>query len=194
MDAAAKTFSSVSAKLKQVSYNKVLNDTSEGTGEMRLKKTKQGLIGIINFDPPDVRIYHIANGKVEIYYPKGNLVNSYDLSKYRKSVDAALALGFGTSGSELQKEYSMKVLGEDTVQSTATTHLELIPKSPEILKLIPRIELWIQNGKSYPIQVKQIQSTKDYSMFQYSDIKINPPLPASDFELKLPPNVKRTSK
>ena len=192
MDASAKTFDSVSAKIKQTSYNELLKETSESPGQMRLKKTKKGIVGIYDFSPPDVRTYHIDGGTVEIYYPNNNSVDIYDLSKYKKTVDSGLTLGFGTSGTEIQQEYQVKVLGTETVQSTPTTHLELIPKSKEVLKLIPQIELWIQNGKyPYPVQVKQIQSSKDYSMVVYSDVKINPRLPASDFELKLPAGVKK---
>jgi outer membrane lipoprotein-sorting protein len=190
MDASSKKFEAVSAKIKHITYTAVLNDSSEESGEMRLKKTTKGLVGTVQFSPPDDRTYSFNGGEVRIYYPKTNIAEIYDMGKYKKSVDSALALGFGTSGADLQREYEIKVIGPDTVQSTPATHLQLTPKSAEVLKLVPQIELWIQNGSSNPVQVKQVQPSKDYSMFIYSDVKLNPQLPASAYELKLPKGVR----
>jgi outer membrane lipoprotein-sorting protein len=192
MDASAKTFQSVSAKLKQTSYTAALKETNdEGTGEMRLKRTKQGLIGVVVFAPPDERTFHFSGGKVEIYHPKSNSADIYDVGKHKSAIDRGLMLGFGTSGSDLQKEYSIKVLGSETVQSVPATHLDLTPKSGELRKLIMHIELWIVDGKSYPVQDKIVQPSNDYSIFVYSDVKTNPSLPNSAFELNLPAGVVR---
>ncbi len=191
MDASAKKFQSVSATIKQITYNELLKDTSEGMGEMRLKKTNKGLVGIVDFAPPDKRTYHFNGGTVEIYYPKTNIEEIYDVSKYKGTMERALTLGFGTSGAELQKDYTIKMIGPDKVHGVAASHLELSPKSAEMQKLVTKVELWIQDGESYPVQEKGIQPSKDYTMFVYSDVKINPPLAPSSFEMKVPAGVKR---
>ncbi len=192
MDESAKKFQSVSAKLKETSFNAVLKETNdEGTGEMRLKRTKQGLVGVVVFGPPDPRTFHFNGGKVQIYHPKANSVDVYDVGKHKTAIDRGLMLGFGTSGAELQKDYSIKVIGSETIESVPATHLELTPKSAELRKLIQRIELWIRDGESYPVQDKVIQPSNDYSLFIYSDVKKNPPLPSSAFELNLGPDVVR---
>jgi outer membrane lipoprotein-sorting protein len=57
--------------------------------------------------------------------------------------------------------------------------------------MITRIDLWIQEGQSSPIQEKVTQPSKDYVLISYSDLKVNPDLPDSAFDLKLPEGVKR---
>ena len=101
MDTEAKKFQSFSAKLKQVEYTAVLKQSSESTGEIRIKRTKSGLIGLVTFNAPEDRIIHFAGGKVEIFYPKAKTEDIYDVGKYQGEMDHWLALGFGTSGADL---------------------------------------------------------------------------------------------
>ena len=190
MDTSAKTFQSFSANIKEISYVEVLKESTTENGVMRLKRTKKGLVGIVEFAPPDQRTYHFDGGKAEIYRPKVKIKEVYDLSKYKGTLDRALTIGFGTSGAELRSDYTIKVVGPETIQEIPTTHLQLTPKSAEIQKLITTVDLWIQEGKSYPVQDKILQPSKEYSIFIYSDVKINPPLPNSAFELKVPSDVK----
>ncbi|HWZ30077.1 MAG TPA: hypothetical protein VNX18_02010 [Bryobacteraceae bacterium] len=193
MDASAKTFKSVSASISQIDYTDALKESSENTGQMRLKRIKKGLAGILDFFPPDVRTYHFDGGKVEIYYPKSKTKEVYDVGKYQSFLDRAISLGFGTSGADLLKDYAVKLVGPERIQSTATTHLELSPKSAEVQKLVTRIDLWIMEGKSYPVQEKGLYPSKDYKIVMYSDVKITPPnsqLPDSDFELRVPKDVR----
>jgi outer membrane lipoprotein-sorting protein len=67
--------------------------------------------------------------------------------------------------------------------------LELIPKSEEVRNLTTKIELWIPEGKSNPVQEKLTQPSKNYHLVVFSDVKLNVPLPDSDYSLKLPPGV-----
>jgi outer membrane lipoprotein-sorting protein len=66
-----------------------------------------------------------------------------------------------------------------------------MPKTDELKKLITKIELWVPEGQANPIQEKVTEPSKNYELVTYSDIKVNPALPDSAFELKLPPKVKK---
>jgi len=58
-------------------------------------------------------------------------------------------------------------------------------------KLITKIELWIPEGQSNPVRAKFSEPSKNYELVDYSDIKVNPALPDSAFDWKLPRNVKK---
>jgi outer membrane lipoprotein-sorting protein len=128
--------------------------------------------------------------KAEIYYPKIKTVQVYDLGKYRQLVDQFLLLGFGSSGKELRKSYSLRVVGEDKVSGELTTRLELLPKSKSARKHLGKVELWISTS-GYPLQQKFYQPSGDYVLITYSDLKINPDFPEDALKLKLPGDVKR---
>jgi len=191
MDAAAQNFRALSADMKRVQFTAVINEASEMQGIMRLKRIKNGTMGIVEFQQPEQRTVYVKGHDVQVYYPKANTVEIYDASKYTSNIDQFLLLGFGTSSAELQKSYDLKAAGEETVSGMPTTRIELIPKTDELKKLITKIELWVPEGQANPIQEKVTEPSKNYELVTYSDIKVNPALPDSAFELKLPPKVKK---
>jgi outer membrane lipoprotein-sorting protein len=191
MDRAAAEFHSLSAQMKRVQFTAVLNESSEMDGVLRLRRTKAGTKGVVEFQQPEQRIVFIEGKQIQIYYPKANTVEFYDASKYSSNMDQILLLGFGTSAAELKKSYDIKDGGTQKISGAAATRLELTPQSPELQKLITKIELWIPEGQSNPIRAKFSEPSKNYELVDYTDIKVNPDLPDSAFEFKPPPKVKK---
>jgi outer membrane lipoprotein-sorting protein len=191
MDRAAREFHSLSAQMKRVQFTAVLSESSEMEGVLRLKRVKDGTQGVIEFQQPEQRTVFIKDKSVQIYYPKANSVEIYDASKYATNMDQILLLGFGTSSMELKKSYDFKDGGSQKINGVDTTRIELTPQAAELKKLITKIELWIPEGQSNPIRAKFSEPSKNYELVDYSDIKVNPVLPESAFELKLPSKVKK---
>ena len=193
MDQGAKVFKSLSATVQQTVYTDVLTETDVDNGTFKMMKSgKDKFVFLADFTGQDARKVHITGNTVEIYHPKANNVEIYDARKYTKSIDQYLFVGFGTPSAELLKTYTVTLGGAETIAGVKTTRIDLAPKSAEAKKLFKMIQLWIPDGKANPIQEKAITGNegKDYRLVQFSDAKINPPLPASDFELNLPPGVK----
>lgn len=191
LDKTAAQNTSFAAKLTRTEYTAVLDLAEESSGEIRLKRTKDGTIGVVEFLKPDVKTIRFTGKTFEQYFPKANLVEVYDLGKQSKVLDRYLLLSFGLTGAEMRKDYSVKALGEATIAGVKTTHLELIPKDKEALKLLAKVELWIPEGQSYAIQQKVIEPNKDYQTFVYADAKVNPGLPDSAFAFIPPANATR---
>jgi outer membrane lipoprotein-sorting protein len=102
-------------------------------------------------------------------------------------------IGFGTSGSELAKDYDMTVLGLEPLkgQPGKFIRMRLLPKSAEAKEYVKSLELWIaEQGDPYPVREKILAPSGDYRLVTYSDLKINPALKADALQLKLPPGVK----
>jgi outer membrane lipoprotein-sorting protein len=191
MDRAAAEFRSLSAGMKRVQFTAVLSESSEMDGAVRLRRTKGGTQGIVEFQQPEQRTVFINRKEVQIYYPKAKTVEIYDASKYTSNMDQILLLGFGTSAAELKKSYDIKDGGVQKINGADTTRIELTPRSDEMKKLITKIELWIPEGQSNPVRAKFSEPSKNYELVDYSDIKVNPALPESAFAWKLPPGVKK---
>jgi outer membrane lipoprotein-sorting protein len=191
MDRAAAEFHSLSAGMKRVQFTAVLSESSEMDGAVRLRRTKGGTQGIVEFQQPEQRTVFINGKQVQIYYPKANTVEIYDASKYTSNMDQILLLGFGTSAAELKKSYDIKDGGAQKINGADTIRIELTPRSDEMKKLITKIELWIPEGQSNPVRAKFSEPSKNYELVDYSDIKVNPPLPESAFAFKVPGNAKK---
>jgi outer membrane lipoprotein-sorting protein len=197
MDQAAAKFRSLNANVRHTDYTDVLSDTSveEGTFKI-LKRAKTSVVLLAEFTGKDARKVWMSGNTVKIYYPKANSVDIIDTRKFTKSADQLLLVGFGVSKAELEKMYDISLGGNETVGTTKTTRIDLKPKSAEAKKLFNVIQLWIPDGGANPIQEKVLsgKDNKDYKLFEFSNENIrtttDPQLPASDFELNLPPGVK----
>ena len=191
MDRAAASFKALSADIKSVQHTAVINDDNTDIGRIMLKRSKHDMRMLVELKQPDPKSIAVQGHKVEIFYPKRNAVEEYDIGQRRELLDQFMLVGFGTSGKELGSAYDIKVLGPDTVAGQATTHLELVPKSPEVLKNLKKLELWIPESEGYPIQQKFYLAGGDYKLVTYTDVKVNPPLTDADLKLKVPKDAKR---
>jgi outer membrane lipoprotein-sorting protein len=190
MDRAAKDFASVTANVNRVDFTAVLNESTTSNGSLAMRRTKSGNEALIRFTEPDPYDWHFSGHTAKKYSPRANTVEVYDTSKLAKA-EKMMLLGFGISASDLRKDYDIKLVGAENVGSLHAARIELTPKSAEVRKnYAAKIELWIPDGQSSPIQEKVSMPSKDYYQVAYSDLKVNSALPDSAFKLNLPPGVK----
>jgi outer membrane lipoprotein-sorting protein len=192
IDQAAAGFKSLSADIRKISYTAVLKDTMSDEGTILVKRPKpRDMRVLIDFKQPDPKTVAIAGKKVEIFIPKINTVQEYDAGKNRELLDQFLLLGFGSTSADLNRGYTIKAGGAETVAGQKTVRLELIPKSKEVLAHLQKVELWISDTNGLPAQQKFHMPGGDFTQATYSNVKVNPNLPDSALKLNLPKGVKR---
>ncbi len=192
MDETAATFSSMSSKIRRVAHTAVINEDNVDSGSMYLKRSKGHEVRmLVELTEPDQKSVAFQGRKVELYFPKIQTVQEYDVGKNKEMVEQFLLLGFGSSGKELAASYTIRDLGEETVAGQKSTRLELTPKSKQVLEHLKKVELWISDSGGYPVQQKFFLQGDDYTQVTYSDVKLNPNLPDSAIKLQLPKGVKR---
>jgi outer membrane lipoprotein-sorting protein len=192
MDKAAREFKNMTARGTYVTHTDVINEDSTEKGTAVMKKVAAGRVqGLIDF--PD-RTVSYENRTVRIYYPKTNTIQEFDLGEQSEQLDQFFKLGFGTSGTELAKEWDVSVPPTDTMkraEGKQTIRLQLIPKTAEARKYVTKVELWIpEAGDPYPVQEKISQPSGDYKLITYTELKTNQPLPPGALQLKTRPGVK----
>ncbi|WP_321474748.1 outer membrane lipoprotein carrier protein LolA [uncultured Paludibaculum sp.] len=192
MDKAAVGFRGLTASLSKTSYTALIKESTVESGTMTLFRPKpRDMRVLIEFDKPEAHAVGFQNKKAQIYMPKANVVQEYDLGKQSSLVDQFLLLGFGTPGSELKKSYAVKYLGTETVNGVKSDHLDLVPNSEEARKAFRHFEVWVSQTDGITVQMKAHQPSNDYVLFVYTDIKVNPPINESSVKLKLPKGVKK---
>jgi hypothetical protein len=196
MDRAAGDFQGMTAQVTYVTHTDVLNENTTETATVVMKKVQSGEVqGRVDFTSPDVKSVTFEKRRVQVFYPKINTLQIYELDKQGEQIDKFLMIGFGTSGSELAKDYAMKVLGTEALkeeQNVPTVRVQLIPKASEAKQYVSMLELWIpEQGGPYPVREKISQPSGDYRLVTYSGLKINPPnLKPDALRLKTPAGVK----
>ena len=196
MDADALKFKGVTAKLTQIEYIPSIRETEKKEGSLTLLKIKSGVAALLDYTSPDASQWLLRDRLAQQFLPKLNLIQEYDLGKYSSVVNEFLTLGFGASGKDLQKNYKVQDRGGDLLKvldkEVKATKLELVPRSPEGLKYMSRIEFWVPEGSSYAVQLKVHQPNGTTNTAIYSSVQLNPAgLNDHSVELQVPKNVKR---
>ena len=192
MDKAAISFKSMTANMKQVSHTAVIDQDNTESGTILLKRPKpHDMHMLVQLSEPDVKTVALQNEKLDIFLPKINTVQEYDLGKSRALIEQFLLLGFGTTRKELTDANNVRFLGEETVNGQKAAKLELVPRAKEVLQHFKKIELWLSEDTGYPAQHKMYQPGGDYMLVTFSDLKVNPAVPDAALKLKLPKGVKK---
>jgi len=192
MDQAAPAFRGATANLVLVNYTAILGDTTTERGTLKMQRWKPNDVrAIIDFStlPENSRVVSFQGKTLKIYYPNTKEVQEYAVGKNADVLNQFLLLGFGSSGKELQANYTISEMGQETIAGRNTTKLQLIPKDPELKSKLSQVELWIPADATYPLQQKfsESKASGNYRQVSYSDVKINPEM-TGPLEFKIPPN------
>jgi outer membrane lipoprotein-sorting protein len=190
LDQAARSFIGATAAIRVTTHTRVIDEDETQVGTVAVKRDSHNRIQfLINFTGPDAQAIAFRGQTLQIYYPKLNTVREYDIGKYKDLAQKLILLGFGMPGRELAENYEVSNLGDEPVQSQDSIHLQLTPRAPDVLRQLSRVDLWISLQTNCPVQQKFYLPGGDYRLARFSDVKVNPPLPAS--ALDLPKGAKR---
>jgi outer membrane lipoprotein-sorting protein len=191
MDAAAPGFKGMTADITRVKFTSILNDRSEEIGTMSILRSGKSLRAKIVIEKPNARAVSFEGEQVEVFYPKINTVQVFDIGKNRGLIDQFLLLGFGGSGKDLSRSYQVKAMGQEKVNGVSATRLVLTPKTAKVRESIKSVEIWVPDGEAYPIRQKFVEPSDDFTEVTYRGIKVNPGLTPAHLKLELPAGVKR---
>jgi outer membrane lipoprotein-sorting protein len=185
MDRAAASFKGLAADVTQVSHNALLNEDEALTGTMAVRRPNpHELRAVVDIRKPDAKKVLLTRHRVEMYYPKNNLVQTIDLDrKDSHMVDQYLLLGFGSNSAELRNSYKVELGGPETVAGQQTVRLVLTPKSADVLARLTRVELWISDTLGIAVQQKFTQPGDDYTLATYTNVKLNPGPPELKWDI-----------
>jgi outer membrane lipoprotein-sorting protein len=188
MDNAAKDFHSLTADIEHIKYTAVVKDSSTETGQIFVRRDDKMRIEI---QKPDLKTILRNGDSLYIFTPKINRVEEYNLGKHRDMADQYLALGFGTKGEALKKNYLVTVMGEEEFDSHKTVLLELTPKSAQARSQISRIQMWVDEASWIPVQQKFFETgSGDYFLSHYIHVMKNLKIPDAKFKPDWPKGVK----
>ncbi|HLW79677.1 MAG TPA: outer membrane lipoprotein-sorting protein [Terriglobia bacterium] len=179
----AKGLQTLSADLEYTKVTVVVDDKSTQRGQLFYKKSKPPQV-LIDFKEPDPKTILMRRNHAEIYLPKINQIQEYDLEKHSELVQQFLLLGFGTDAAELEKAYEVKLTGEEDIGGDTTSVLELTPRKDSVAAQLAKVQIWISEESWLPVQQKFTEPGGDYLLTRYSGVKVNRQLPSSTFEIE----------
>jgi outer membrane lipoprotein-sorting protein len=182
MDDAGKRLRSLSANLEYTKVTVLVNDKSTEEGRLFFRKGKTPEIRI-EMEQPESKVVLFKKNRAEIYLPKINQVQEYDLAQKSGLVEEFLLLGFGAETGDLRKSYDVKYLKEEELGGDTTAVLELTPRKQGLAAQLTRIQIWVSEDSWMPAQEQFFEPGGDYMIARYKAVKVNLKFPSSAFDL-----------
>ena len=192
LDQAAANFKGAKADMRRTSYTASIHVTEVEDGSTVIRRSSPGKLEFrIDMAGPNASTWVVRDQSAEHYLPAIDQVEVYDIKRYRDLAQTLLVLGFGMSGRELAASYTVSSLRRDAVAGRATTAVDLAPKSQDVIEKLhlKKVELWVADDTAAPAREKFYFSDGNTWTVEYSNVQMNPKLPAS--ALDLPKGAKR---
>jgi outer membrane lipoprotein-sorting protein len=201
MNAASAKFTSAQADLHQELFTKALHDTETQTGQIYFLR-KAGAIQMgMKMLPPDAnpgalpaQIIEFKDGKLQVLNPGTNQIDLFTASGKNQSLaETIMTVGFGGSGNDLQKAWSITDQGPETLkdgnQSVQTEKLDLVPHDPTIKNNYSHITIWVDPVRDVSLKQTLFEAsggtpTGDTRTVYYTNIRVNQSVDTAAFAIK----------
>jgi outer membrane lipoprotein-sorting protein len=189
MDAASANFQSAQADLRKEVFTKVIQDTEEQLGAIYfLRKAGSMEMGMRLTTPPQ-QIVEYKDGVVRVFNPGTNHIDTISAAGANKGrFETFLTLGFGGSGKDLERAWSITDQGPEDVsdgdKKVATEKLDLISKDPEVRKNVAHVTIWVDPTRSVSLKQMLYFPNGDTQTAYYTNIRLNGKIDFGQFAIK----------
>lgn len=201
MDAASAKFTSAQADLRQELYDNRVRDTETQSGQIYfLRKGGSTQMGM-KILPADakpgtapVQIVEFKGGNVRVFNPGTNHIDEFSASGKNQGIaESLMSLGFGASGTDLAKSWTITDQGKEQMSDGSKTvsveKLDLVSKDPSVRNNFTHITVWIDPARGVPLkQVSYNASngtpTGDTRTVYYTNIRLNQSVDTAPFAIK----------
>jgi hypothetical protein len=156
LDVSSVKFQSAEADLQWDNYEKIVKETTSQYGSTYfLRKGSTIDVGILlaqKQGAAPTKYLHFSNGKGDMYDTVAKKVTAFNAGENRSRVESFLALGFGGSGKDIEKSYTVSLQGMETIDGVSTAKLDLVPKDPATLDTFSHITMWIDATRDIPLK------------------------------------------
>jgi outer membrane lipoprotein carrier protein len=137
------------------------------------------------YDAPKRVQMVIAGGVLTTYYPELLKAERIDVKRFEDRIFRYM----GASGAidELARYFDFTFTDQ---KAKSLYVLDLTPKTKAVSKRVKRIKLWIDKTTYLTSKIEYVEGDGDITRYEFTNVRINEPVPASRFALSLPSNVK----
>jgi outer membrane lipoprotein-sorting protein len=194
MNAASEKFESAQADLRQELFTKLVSDTETETGIVYfMRKGKSTQMGM-KMMPPTAQTVEFKDNTLRIYNPGTNQIQVYaSTGKNQSLAETFLTLGFGGSGDDLKKAWTITDEGSEAMSDGSKTvqveKLDLVSKDETVRKNFSHFTIWIDALRG--VSLKQVsyaanggRPTGDTRTAYYTNIRLNQKVDTAPFAIK----------
>jgi outer membrane lipoprotein-sorting protein len=202
MNEASTKFTSAQADLRQEILTKAVNDTETQTGQIYfLHKSGATQMGMKMLPPdakpgtPPAQIIEFKDNKLQVLNTGTGQVDVFPATgKNQATAEIVMTLGFGGSGADLEKAWTITDLGPESLkdgnQTVQTEKLDLVPKDASIRNnYATHITIWVDPARGVSLKQLSFQGsdgkpTGDTRTVYYTNIRLNQNVDTAPFAIK----------
>ena len=189
MDAASAKFQSAEADFQWDFFERVTRSTSSQTGTIYFQRRKNASTEMgAKIVTPDVKLLNYKDSVMQVFDPKVNTLLKIDTKKNSAQVESFLTLGFGGSGHDLEKAWTIKDLGMETVDGVSAAKLDLVSKDENVRNMFTHVTIWVDLSRDVLLRQEGYTPSEDKRTAIFKDIKYNVKVDKKPYEIK--PNSK----
>lgn len=188
MDAASTRFKSAQADFRWDIYERVVRQTTTQNGSIYFvkgdSKTQMGA----KILPPFTKLLDYKNGQLRIFDPGSDQLTLLNAGTNQAQYESFLTLGFGGSGTDLSKAWTITDLGPETLNDGSgpveTVKLDLVSKTQSIRDLFTHIIIWVDPKRGISLKQQFFTPSEDQKTATYLHIRYNQKVDTAAFTIK----------
>jgi outer membrane lipoprotein-sorting protein len=197
MNAASAKFTSAQADLRQELYTKAIHDTETQNGKIYfLRKSGSTQMGMTMLPTdatpttPPAKIVQFKDGKLQVLTTGTGQVDQFAATgKNQATAETMMTLGFGGSGADLQKAWTITDLGSEQMteagKAVQVEKLDLVSRDANIRSTYSHVTIWVDPVRDVSLKQTSFDaSSGDTRTVIYTNIRLNQPVDTAPFSIK----------
>ena len=128
-----------------------------------------------------------SSGLLKLYEPRLKQLQVFKAGNNRSQLDTFLTLGFGGSGKDLDKNWTVTYVGTESVDGVSAAKLQLVPRDASVANTVAKAFLWINSENGSAVRQQFFDPSGNYRMVSYRNVRQNAPVSSGAFEIKTAP-------
>jgi len=189
MDEASAKFQSAEADFSKVLYEKIVNDNTTQKGTIYFKRAGSATQMGATVDPPAAQTVEYKDGKLRLFNPGTNQIQEVSAAGSNQArMETFLTLGFGGSGSDLAKAWTIEDQGTEQMSDGSRTvtveKLDLVSKESSVRGNFTHITIWVDPARGISLKQEFFMPSGDTQTAVYTNIRLNQPVDLKAFAIK----------
>lgn len=184
MDAASTRFRSAQADFQWDLYERVVEQTTTQNGSIYFQKVGPKTEMGAKLLPPTAKFLEYKDGVLKVFDPGPDHLTIVHAAQY----ESFLTLGFGSSGTDLSKAWTISDLGTESLNDGSgpveTTKLDLVPKDPKVRDSITHVTIWVDLKRDISLKQQFFLPSEDQKTAVYTHIRYNQKVDTAPYAIK----------
>ena len=188
LDAGSTRFKTAEADFQWDFYEVVVKETTTQHGSIYFKKNGGKLEMGSKINPPGAKYLAYKDGKLAVFDPATKDLKILTAGQNKAQYESFLTLGFGGSGSDLAKAWTVTDLGteqmSDGTANVSVTKFDLVSKDPDVRNMFSHIYIWIDLNRAISLKQQFFTPSGDYQTATYTNIRYNQNINTAPYQYK----------